>query len=252
MWEWFIGFLTNLLGHIQSFVGDWGLAIILLTVVIRILLTPLITKSSRSMARMQVMQPRLKEIQERYANDPQRQSEELRKAYAELKFNPLGGCLPLLLQMPIFFGLFSVARNVPQDASFYSILPQISASPADVFNAQGILPAIPYIIAMLLFGGLTLSTLFLNNTNQDPAQRKSTLMMGGVMSIMSVFIAWSLPAAVLLYYVTSSLWQVVQQRIITQKVVDEAKKDAELELQNKPVVVDVERKVKKQRPHKKN
>ena len=90
MWEWFIDFLTAVLTGIESCVGDWGLAVIVLTIIIRLILTPLMAHSTRSTARMQVMQPKLQEIQERYADDPERQAEELRKAYADMKFNPLG------------------------------------------------------------------------------------------------------------------------------------------------------------------
>ena len=117
MWEWFIDFLTQVLAGIEGVVGDWGLAVIILTVIIRLLLTPLMAHSTKSTARMQVMQPKLQEIQERYADDPERQAEELRKMYAEMKFNPLGGCLPIFLQMPVFFGLFTVAREVPPSPS---------------------------------------------------------------------------------------------------------------------------------------
>ena len=121
MWDWFINFLTAVLAGIEGFVGDWGLAVIILTVIVRLILTPLMAHSTRSTARMQVMQPKLQEIQERYADDPTRQAEELRKVYAEMKFNPLGGCLPIFLQMPIFFGLFSVVR---------AVLPRMPASTA--------------------------------------------------------------------------------------------------------------------------
>ena len=135
MWDWFINFLTAVLAGIEGFVGDWGLAVIILTVIIRLILTPLMAHSTKSTARMQVMQPKLQEIQERYADNPERQAEEMRKIYADMKFNPLGGCLPIFLQMPVFFGLFTVARQVPADASFFGILPSISLSVSQVIEA---------------------------------------------------------------------------------------------------------------------
>ena len=253
MWEWFINILTAVLAGIESFVGDWGLAVIVLTLIIRLLLTPLMTHSTKSTARMQVMQPKLQEIQNRYADDPERQAEELRKVYADMKFNPLGGCLPLFLQMPVFFGLFSVVRNVPADACFYNILPSISVSVAQVVETSGIVAAAPYIFFDILFAVLTFVPMALTTRTQDASQRSSSLMMGGVMSLMMLWFGWaSCPAAVLLYYVTSSLWQVVQQQVITKGVMEKAKAEAEAEAASRPIEVDVVRKEKKPRPHKKN
>ena len=122
MWDWFINFLTAVLAGIEGFVGDWGLAVIILTVIIRLILTPLMAHSTKSTARMQVMQPKLQEIQERYADNPERQAEEMRKIYADMKFNPLGGCLPIFLQMPVFFGLFTVARELLWYPAFHLAL----------------------------------------------------------------------------------------------------------------------------------
>ena len=252
MWEWFIDFLTQVLAGIEGVVGDWGLAVIILTVIIRLLLTPLMAHSTKSTARMQVMQPKLQEIQERYADDPERQAEELRKMYAEMKFNPLGGCLPIFLQMPVFFGLFTVAREVPADACFFSILPSIAQSAQSVLDASGIQAAIPYILFDVLFGVLTFIPMIMNVSTQSEAQKSQTMNMGGVKALMMLWFGWGVPAAVLLYYVTSSLWQVVQQKVITQRVMEKAKAEAEAEAANRPVEVDVVRKEKKARPHKKN
>ena len=252
MWEWFIGFLTTVLAGIEGFVGDWGLAVIDQTVIVRLILTPLMAHSTTSTARMQVMQPKLQEIQERYADDPERQAEELRKVYADMKFNPLGGCLPIFLQMPIFFGLFSVVREVPADACFYSILPSISQSVQQVLEASGWVAAAPYIIFDLLFGVLTFIPMVMNVANQDSAQRSQTMLMGGVMALMMLWFGWGVPSAVLLYYVTSSIWQVIQQQVITKRVMEKAKAEAEAEAANKPIEVDVVRREKKPRQHKKS
>lgn len=101
MWDWFINFLTMVLAGIQGFVGDWGLAVIVLTIIIRLILMPLQNKSIKSTAGMQVMQPKLQEIQDRYQDDPVKLQEETMKIYSEMKVNPLMGCLPLFLQMPV-------------------------------------------------------------------------------------------------------------------------------------------------------
>lgn len=251
MWDWFINFLTAVLAGIENFVGDWGLAVIILTVIIRLILTPLMAHSTKSTARMQVMQPKLQEIQERYADNPERQAEEMRKIYADMKFNPLGGCLPIFLQMPVFFGLFTVARQVPADASFFGILPSISLSVSQVIEASGWVAAAPYILFDVLFGVLTFVPMVINVSTQAEAQRSQTMTMGAVMAVMMLFFGWSVPAAVLLYYVTSSLWQVIQQKVITQRVMEKAKAEAEAEAAGRPIEVDVVRKEKKARPHKK-
>ena len=251
MWDWFINFLTAVLAGIEGFVGDWGLAVIILTVIIRLILTPLMAHSTKSTARMQVMQPKLQEIQERYADNPERQAEEMRKICADMKFNPLGGCLPIFLQMPVFFGLFTVARQVPADASFFGILPSISLSVSQVIEASGWVAAAPYILFDVLFGVLTFVPMVINVSTQAEAQRSQTMTMGAVMAVMMLFFGWSVPAAVLLYYVTSSLWQVIQQKVITQRVMEKAKAEAEAEAAGRPIEVDVVRKEKKARPHKK-
>ena len=228
-----------------------GLVNIILTLIIRLILTPLQTKSVKSTANMQIMQPKIAEIQEKYADDPVRMQEEQMKLYSEASFNPLMGCLPLFLQMPIFFALFTVVRNVPVDASFFGILPSISDSVAGVLAASGWAAAAPYIIFDLLFGVLTFVPMLMN-TQMQGDQRMQSITMGAVMSIMMLWFGWSCPAAVLLYYVTSSLWQVAQQQLVTNKVMEKARKEAEEAAKNKPVEVNVVRKEKKPRPHKKN
>ena len=94
--------------------------------------------------------------------------------------------------------------------------------------------------------------MILNTSLQDSSQRFQTMTMGAVMAVMMLMFGWGVPAAVVLYYVTSSLWQVVQQKVITQRVMEKAKAEAEAEAANKPVEVDVVRREKKPRPHKKN
>ena len=252
MWDWFINFLYQVLQGIHGFVGDWGLAVICLTIIIRLILMPLQTKSVKSTAGMQVMQPRIQEIQEKYADDPQRLQEETMKIYSEMNVNPLMGCLPLLLQMPVFFALFTVIKMVPEGSCFYSILPSISDSCSGVLAASGFVPALPYIIMDVLFGVLTFVPMMMNSQTMDESQRQQQMIMGGVMSVMMLWFGWTCPAAVLLYYVTSSLWQVVQQQLVTKKVMEKAKADAEARAKNAPLEVNVVRKEKKPRQHKKN
>ena len=252
MWDWFIQLLTDILTWLAGAVGDWGLAIIVLTIAFRLILSPLTISSAKSSARMQAMQPRIQDIQERYADDPQRMNMELQKLYSEGGMNPLGGCLPLLLQMPIFFALFSVLRNnLPADAHFFNILDSLSMSVSDAVAAKGLAGAWVYILLNLLFGLLTFIPMFANMANQPAEQRQTSLMMGMVMGVMMIWMGWQIPAGVLLYYDTSSAWGVIQQNLVTKRITDAEKAKAAEEAKNAPIQVDVVRKERKARPHKK-
>lgn len=251
MWDWFIDFLMQILQWLANFSGDWGIAVIILTIIIRLLVMPLMTKSTASSARMQALQPKMMEIQNKYADDPERQAEELRKFTAENKFNPLGGCLPIFLQMPVFFALFTVAKQVPSSAHFLNIMPSLGMSAAQAMD-KGISVAAVYIVFDVLFGILTFIPMIMNLQNTSEEQRQQTLVMGVVMAAMMLWFGWTVPGAVLLYYDASAVWQVAQQKIVTQRVMDKVKAETEAKLANQGVQVDVVRKERKPRPHKKN
>jgi YidC/Oxa1 family membrane protein insertase len=253
MWDWFIDFLTMILKSLADICGDWGIAVIVLTIIIRLLVMPLMNKSTASSARMQALQPKMMEIQNKYVDDPERQAEELRKFTAENKFNPLGGCLPILIQMPVFFALFTVAKQVPKSAHFLNIMPSLSQSAAGAMS-HGIQAALVYIIFDVLFGILTFIPMMMNLQNTPDEQRQQTMIMGVVMAVMMLWFGWSVPGAVLLYYDASAVWQVVQQKVVTQRVMDKVKAETEAKLaqQGQSVQVDVVRKEHKPRPHKKN
>lgn len=254
MWDWFVRFLYQILGSLAGLTGDWGIAVIVLTVIIRIILVPLMTKSTASSAKMQALQPLMKDIQERYADDPERQAKEMQKFYADNKFNPLGGCLPILLQMPVFFALFTVARQVPKTAHFLSILPSLSASAASTLASGGSSAAAIYIFLVLLFGVLTLVPMLMNAGNTPEEQRNQMIIMGVGMALMMVWVGWGLPAAVILYYDTSAIWQVIQQKLVMQRVMDQVKADmqAKLEAQGIQNNISVVRREYKPRQHKKS
>ena len=209
------------------------------------------TKSTASTAKMQVLQPKMMEIQERYADDPERQMEEMRKFQAENDFNPLGGCLPMLLQMPIFFALFHVAKNVPANASFLNILPYISMSVKDAVTTLGFPAAAPYVLFDIGFGVMTLLQMLMNIKNVPEEQRQQNIIMGVMMGAMMIWFGWSVPAAVLLYYVTSAIWQVIQQQVVTKRVIAKVKAETEAKMAEQPVEVNVERRERKPRPKKK-
>ena len=262
MWDWIVNILAQILGAIQGIGGqpglDWGLSIIILVVIIRLILTPLLLKSTQSQARMQVLQPKMMEIQQKYADDPQRQSQEMQKFYSENKFNPLGGCLPLLIQMPVLIALFTLLRDVPkyltvQEGSFrfFNILPDLAASPSSMM-AKGLGVAWPYLATLVFFSVLTLIPQLIQSRNQTGSQAQTMKTMAVVMTVMMLWIGWGLPAGVLLYYDVSTAWQVIQQLFVTQKVMDKAKAEEEERQKNAPLKVEVERRERKARPRKKN
>lgn len=258
MWDWIVQILLQILRFIQGFASDWGLSIIILTVIVRLILTPLLLKSTKSTARMQVLQPKLMEIQQKYADDPQRQAEEMQKFYSENKFSPLGGCLPLLIQMPILLALFTLLRNLPGYIgesgvvfSFYNIMPDLTTTPGAQW-ANGIATALPYLISLILFGILTVIPSLYQSHNQTGQQASSMRTMALVMGIMMLWLGWNLPAGVLLYYDVSSLWQVAQQIFVTRRVMEKAKAEEEERLAHAPIEVDVVRREHKARPRKKN
>ncbi len=248
MWSWFLNFIYSIISFFQGFLVDWGLAIVVTTILMRLLMMPLTLKQQKSMAEMQKLSPKLKELQERYADDPQRLNEEMLKFYSENKFNPAGGCLPLIIQMPIFIGLFQVLRTmVPQEAGFFNILPWLTQAPNQVFASQDIITFLPYGIFVVLFGLLTLLPMLLNQQTENQMK-----IMAIVMGVMMLWFGWMAPAGVLLFWVVSSAWGLVQQLIINKKTKQETIAEEEAKKEFVPVEVNVVRREKKKRPRKKN
>lgn len=154
MWEVFKDWIFNVIEFFFNFCGDWGLAIIIVTVIFRIILAPLMHKQAKSNFQMQKIQPKIAAIQQKYADDQVRQSQEMQKLYADAKFNPLAGCVPMLLQMPIFIALFQTLREmggraeVAGNFTFYNIVPNLTMTPSDAF-AQGFGTFVPYLVLMI-------------------------------------------------------------------------------------------------------
>ena len=258
LWAWFKDFIFWGMDMCHNLVMDWGLAIILATIIFRLLLLPLMQKQIKSSYKMNKFSPMMQELQEKYADDPQRLSEETRKLYSESGFNPVAGCLPLFLQMPIFIAVFQVLRDEMSwrvgDASagynFLSLVPDLTVTPAGALEG-GFMSFLPYIILLLLFAGLTFAPMLIQQRGQTGPQHQQMIIMSVVMSAMMLFIGWSSPAGVLLFWATSSLFGVLQQQITTRMMKKEDE-EAEAEIVNlEPVKVDVVRKERKKRPKKK-
>ena len=257
MWEEICKIIARIVELFYMPVHDWGMAIILLTIVFRLLIMPLMLSQTRSSYQMQKVQPRLKEIQARFANDPVRMQEETQKLYADAKFNPLAGCVPMLIQMPIFIALFQVLRNIQnylpeyETFTFYNIVPNLLATPAEVME-QGVMQFIPYAVLIVVFVGATfLPMLLQQRNNQDSQQRNQMLMMSIIMGVMMLFVSWSSPAGVLLFWGVSGIIAVATQQIYMSSLKRKDAAVAEEMIEVAPVKVEVERKVKKKRPTKK-
>lgn len=257
MWEEICKIVARIVELFYMPVQDWGMAIILLTIVFRLLIMPLMLSQTRSSYQMQKVQPLLKDIQSRYADNPVRMQEETQKLYAEAKFNPLAGCVPMLIQMPIFIALFQVLRNIqnylPQYETFrfYNIVPNLLSTPAEVVE-QGVVAFIPYAVLIIIFVGATfLPMLLQQRSNKDSQQRNQMYMMSIIMGVMMLFVSWSSPAGVLLFWGTSGIIATLTQQLYMRSL---RRKDAHAEAEQievKPVKVEVERRVKKKRPTKK-
>lgn len=193
--------LLIVLKWFQGFVGNWGVAIILLTILARLLVLPFNVASYKSMKKMQKIQPMLQSLRERYKDDPTRMNQETMLLMKEHKVNPIGGCLPMLLQMPIFFALFQVLGNSIEiyQAPFMFWIHDLSLKD-------------PFYVLPILMG----LTLFIQHkitpTTMDPAQAKVMQFMPVIFSLMMV----SLPSGLTLYTFVSTLFGILQQRFFTR------------------------------------
>lgn len=229
MWDSILQFFFEALNRLYGLTGDYGFAIILLTIAIRLLLMPLTIKQTRSMYEMQRIQPKIKELQAKYKDDKEKLQAETMKFYEENKVNPFGGCLPLILQMPVFIALFQVLnRNLPEylvanpeiSKTFWVILPDITLKPQTVWESGSIVAALPYLIFVALFA---VSVWLPQQLGPGDKQQKTISMWMGVMM---AYFGWISPAGVLIYWVTSSAWQLAQQSI-TQRAMKRSEEAAQ-------------------------
>ena len=219
--EWFVKPMVWLLRHLYELVGNFGVAIILLTILIRGLMFPIAQKQFASMASMKAVQPKMKAIQERYKDDKQRQQQEIMKLYKDEGVNPLAGCLPLLIQIPIFFALYKslILAIEMRHKPFVFWIEDLSApDPAKILNLFGLLPFDPPgflgigILAVLL--GITMWLTFrLNPTAMDPVQQQIFAFMPWIL----MFVMAPFAAGLLLYWVTSNLLTLAQQSYLYSK-----------------------------------
>tara|TARA_B100000029_G_scaffold516597_1_gene631592 strand:+ start:21375 stop:22901 length:1527 start_codon:yes stop_codon:yes gene_type:complete len=204
-WFWFLAQpLMMLLVVINGLVSNWGVAIILLTLIVKVLLWPLSSASFRSMARMRAVQPQLKEIQDRYKNDRQKLGMEMMALYKKEKINPAGGCFPMLLQFPVFIALFFALREAVElrHAPFFFWLTDLSA-PDPLF-------ILPISMAVLMYLTQKLNP---QPPNMDPMQANMLKFMPVAISVLFIF----LPSGLVLYSVANAAISLVQQKLLYKK-----------------------------------
>ena len=206
--------IVDVLGQVllyfhETIGAPWWLSIAMLTVVVRTLLFPLTVKQVRSMRAMQDLRPEMERIRAQYRDNRQKQQEEMMKLYQERKVNPLGGCLPIVVQMPIFIGIFYVIRQFggipgyrpPQYPSFQE---------GGLFWFQDLSQMDPYFVLPVLSALTMLAATEITSKNIDPQQRwLMRLLPIGI----TVFL-WSFPAGLFVYWITSNLVTLAQNYVI--------------------------------------
>lgn len=258
IWNGASELLLTILEFFYGITHSYGLAIILLTIAVRIALYPLNQKQMLSMQHMQKIQPMLKVIQEKYANDKEKMNQETMRLYKEYKVNPAAGCLPLLVQLPILILLFNVLRTYDfADTSFFGVLLG-SSTTAGLAKALGVAAAAngEYSIMAVLSAvvsnpaGLSQVNFYLGNlvlligiSVLTWAQQKLSggnnpqmAMMNTIMPFFMAFICLSMPGGVMLYWGLSSLMGVAQQYFVMKKTTEQLAVKPKLH-KNKPVNV---------------
>ncbi len=211
---------TQILKWFYAITGNFGIAIILFTILIRALLFPIAQKSFKSMEKMKKIQPEMKRIQTLYANDKQRMNIELAMLYKRSGINPLSGCLPLLLQIPVFFALYKslVISIEMRQAPFFGWIKDLSvADPTSIFNLFGLLPYEPYswlphlgILPIIMGLTMYIQQMMQPNMSLDPTQAKIMKFLPILFTIMFA----GLPSGLVLYWSVNNILSIIQQRFI--------------------------------------
>ncbi|MGB8818815.1 MAG: membrane protein insertase YidC [Rhizobiaceae bacterium] len=223
-WGWFY-FLTKpmfyLMDWLNKFFGNFGLAILATTVIVKLIFFPLANKSYVSMAHMKTAQPKMLEIKEKYADDRQKQQQAMLELYKTEKINPVAGCWPVLLQIPVFFALYKVIYVTIEmrHAPFYGWIHDLSApDPTSLFNLFGLLPfGVPHVLAIGVWPLLMGITMFLqmrmNPTPPDPTQAAIFTWM----PVIFTFMMATFPAGLIIYWAWNNTLSILQQGYIMKR-----------------------------------
>lgn len=222
---WFY-FLTKpffyAISWLNSYLGNFGLAILAFTVLVKAVFYPLANKSYRSMAKMRDLTPKLMTLREQYGDDKMRLNQEMMAIYKKEKVNPASGCLPILLQIPVFFALYKVLFvNIEmRHAPFYGWIKDLSvADPTSIFNAFGLIPWTPPDFLMIgiwpILMGLTMwLQQRLNPQPTDPVQAKVFMFL----PLFFTFLLGTFPAGLVIYWTWNNLLSIAQQRLIMYRM----------------------------------
>lgn len=206
-WLWFISqLLFSLMKYIYLFVGNWGWAIVLVTLTIKLIFYRLQAASFKSMARMRRLQPKIASLRERYGDDKAKLSQATMELYRQEKVNPLGGCLPILVQIPVFIALYWVLIESVElrHAPFIMWISDLSA-------------ADPYHVLPIIMGFTMLIQQKLNPAPPDPMQAKIMMFFPVLLTVLF----WNFPSGLVLYWTVNNTLTVLQQWYITQKFGDQ-------------------------------
>ena len=190
--------LTQMIGY-----PSYGVAIILLTIVIKAILAPLTVKQIKSMKAMQELQPRMKQLQDKYKNDPAKLQAEMGALYKEMGVNPLAGCLPLLVQMPFLIAIYWALKDYPYDPNFVQFLWLPSLGDPDPMYILPILSALSTWV---------MSRHTSNGATGAAAQQQKILTI--FMPLFIGYISLSFPSGLVIYWVVSNVFQLIQQHFI--------------------------------------
>jgi YidC/Oxa1 family membrane protein insertase len=193
-----------LLSAIHRMVGNWGWAIVLLTVLIKLAFYPLSAASYKSMAHMKKLQPKLQALKERYGDDRQKLNQAMMEMYKTEKINPLGGCLPILVQIPVFIALYWVLLESVEMRHAPFVLWIRDLSSPD-----------PYFVLPLIMGASMYAQQLLNPQPPDPVQRRIFMIMPAAFTAMFLFV----PAGLVLYWVVNNILSILQQWRINRVIV---------------------------------
>ncbi len=223
-WGWFYFLTKNLFWIIDWFFhlfGNFGIAILLVTLVVKAIFFPLANKSYASMAKMKAVQPQLKAIQERFKDDKMQLQKEMMELYKKEKINPVSGCLPVLIQIPVFFALYKVLFITIEmrHAPFFGWIQDLSGpDPTSIFNLFGLLPyAVPQFLHIgvwpLLMGITMWLQMKMNPEPTDPIQKT----IFSWMPIIFTFMLASFPAGLVIYWAWNNFLSIAQQYFIMRR-----------------------------------
>ncbi len=217
--------VLNFMTFLKRFIPNYGLIIIILSVLTKVLFYRLTHKSFKSMKDMQRLQPKIKELQEKHKDNKQKMNEEMMKLYKEAGVNPLGGCLPLLLQMPVFIALFNVLRNTIElrNAPFFLWIDDLS-SPDTLFRFGFSLPFIGdefHLLPILMGVAMVLQSKMGASPTGEATPAAQTKMMSTMMPIIFTVFFYGMPSGLVLYWFVNNILTIIQQYYVHKQVEDE-------------------------------